>query len=48
MQTLRRAEHRDLPSIIQLIRKDAASGKDDLEKTLKKRFGEDLDIGELV
>ncbi|KND05075.1 uncharacterized protein SPPG_00750 [Spizellomyces punctatus DAOM BR117] len=48
MQVLRRAEPRDVPGIVRLVKRESNGGKDDLEKTLKRRFGEDFDIAELI
>ncbi|KAJ3287895.1 hypothetical protein HK104_008407, partial [Borealophlyctis nickersoniae] len=44
---LRRAEPRDADAIIKLVKGEAA-GKDDMEKTLKKRFGDRIDIPDLI
>ncbi|KAJ3052486.1 hypothetical protein HK097_006189 [Rhizophlyctis rosea] len=46
--SLRRTEPRDVSAIVNLTKGAASAGKDDLEKTLKRRFGEHIDIEELV
>ncbi|KAJ3038149.1 hypothetical protein HDV00_000949 [Rhizophlyctis rosea] len=45
--SLRRAEPRDVEAVLKLT-KGTTSGKDDLEMTLKRRFGDHIDIEELI